>query len=87
LSDAFPNPALSGVHERVSLRFAIPSQGPVRLALFDTLGREIRTIHEAIHDAGTHRISMDITPLSAGVYFYVLETAGVRLTKKLLVIE
>ncbi|MBR9978585.1 MAG: PQQ-dependent sugar dehydrogenase, partial [Bacteroidetes bacterium] len=87
LSDAFPNPAITGVHDRISVQFSIPTQNMVRLALFDTLGREVLIIHEAMHDPGVHRISMDITGLPAGLYLYAMDTAGMRLTKKLVIIE
>jgi glucose/arabinose dehydrogenase len=87
LEEAYPNPARIGLHKMVSLRFALPSEMRVRLVLYDTLGRELRTVTEASYAAGRHSVALDISALRPGVYLYSLHFGSFRLTKRLAVME
>jgi glucose/arabinose dehydrogenase len=87
LSSGYPGPALLGQVQAVTVRVGLPAQQDIRLTLYDTLGRALRTVAEGRYDAGTHRLRIDIRDLRAGVYFYSLQTEGTRQTRKLLVLE
>jgi glucose/arabinose dehydrogenase len=87
LSDAYPSPAVLRMHDRVSLHFSLPSQLQIRLILYDTLGRKLRTLTDELYPGGQHSVSMDVSMLRPGVYFYALLSGGFRLTRKLVVIE
>ena len=87
LHPAFPQPAIHGMHETVSLRFSLPEQTSMRLVLYDTLGRELRVLQEASLPAGEFRHRLDIGTLPAGLYFYSLHTGDQRLTRKLLLLD
>lgn len=87
LFPAFPQPAIHGMHESVSLRFSLPEQTSVRLVLYDTLGRELRVLQDATLSAGEFRSRLDIGALPAGLYFYSLHTGEQRLTRKLLLLD
>ncbi|MDX9759208.1 MAG: PQQ-dependent sugar dehydrogenase [Bacteroidota bacterium] len=87
LHNAYPNPAVRGTHADVSLRFAVPAKQSVRLILYDTLGRAVRTIANGEFDAGIHRLRVDIATLPAGIYFTALHIGRERLTRKLVILE
>jgi flagellar hook assembly protein FlgD len=53
----------------------------VRLSLFDASGRRVRTLAEGSWSAGEHSVRWDLSnddgrPLSAGLYFALLEVEG-----------
>ena len=64
------------------LVFGMPSDGPVRVELFDVRGRLVRTlVNEAAMAQGRHEVRIDGTngrgqPLASGVYYYRLTTPG-----------
>lgn len=84
---AAPNP----VERATELRFALPTEGAVRLALFDAAGRRVRSLVEGARPAGRHAVAWDGrrddgSPLPAGVYFARLESSGTLLTTKVILI-
>ncbi|MCB2204881.1 PQQ-dependent sugar dehydrogenase [bacterium] len=87
LSSSYPSPALRGAADAVTVRVGLPAQQEMQLALYDTLGRQLRVVAEGRFDAGTHRFRIATADLSPGVYIYALRSEGVQLSKKLLVME
>ena len=71
LEQNFPNP----FNARTSIEFWIPDARPVRLAVYDILGREITTLVDELTPAGTHVVPFEPAALPSGVYYYRL-TAG-----------
>jgi len=64
-----PNPFASST----SFRFSLPHAGPVRLTVFDTLGRTVAVLVDGIRPLGSHVVSW--TPFVAdGTYAYQLVT-------------
>jgi Leucine-rich repeat (LRR) protein len=72
LVGAYPNPFV----ERASVFFDLVAPGPVRLTIYDLLGRIIRPAWEATLPAGRHELPIDGDGLSAGVYLYRVELPG-----------
>ena len=64
LSQPYPNPARQA---RVTL--ALDATQTVRIALFDVLGRRVRTLHDGPLAAGEHAVEVDGAGLPSGVYF------------------
>ena len=83
LRETSPNPA----RRQVTVRFAVPSEtageAPVRLRLYDVLGRQVRTVRPPA-SAGRHQTQLSVQGLASGVYFLRLragdETRSTRLT-------
>jgi hypothetical protein len=73
LHAASPNPFAA----RVTLRFDLPEPAPVRLAVYDVLGREVAVLAEGEREAGRHAAVFDGHDLAAGVYVVRL-TAGTQ---------
>jgi hypothetical protein len=71
----YPNP----FNPRTTIQFQIPSSADgalTTLKLYDTLGREVRTLVSDFLYAGVHRIQLDASTLANGVYYYTLSSIG-----------
>lgn len=78
----YPNPAQS----RATIRYALPETRDVTLRLYDTLGRQVRTIVDAKKE-GRHRSTLNVSKLPSGIYFLRLRAGGTIETKKLTVVR
>ncbi|HEX7880517.1 MAG TPA: FlgD immunoglobulin-like domain containing protein, partial [Candidatus Eisenbacteria bacterium] len=83
LGPAFPNPS-AGL---TAIRYTLPADGPVRLAIFDISGRAIASLDIPHAEAGQHSWEWDgrdelgrLTP--AGIYVVKLESGGVTQSMK-----
>ena len=83
LGAAFPNPFAA----TSTVPFEVERAGPVRLSVFDVLGRRVATLVEGVVAAGPHRATLDGSRLTTGVYFVVLEADGQREATKVLVVR
>jgi hypothetical protein len=72
LQQNWPNP----FNPVTTFAWRVPRTMPVRLALYDVLGRETAMIFDGLCPAGEHTQSFDGTNLASGVYFARLEAAG-----------
>ncbi|MBN1542917.1 T9SS type A sorting domain-containing protein, partial [candidate division KSB1 bacterium] len=82
LEQNYPNP----FNASTLIRFEIYQNSPVKLQIFDTLGREIATLVDKPMNAGAHSVTYEANDLASGVYFYRLQAgAGVQLRKMILV--
>ncbi len=78
LEQNVPNP----FNPSTVIRFSLPEAGFVDLRVYDVAGREIeRLIHRRM-DEGTHTYRWLPEGLGSGVYFYVLDVGGLRMTRK-----
>lgn len=73
LSDAYPNPFAS----RTQVQFSVQHARPVRVALYDALGREHRRLYEGTPVPGRlHTLQIDSRALPSGLYFVRLVGDG-----------
>jgi plastocyanin len=79
LTQNFPNPFNSSTE----IEFALPQAAHVKLSIFNVLGQNLRTLVDSDLSAGSHRLNFDASGLATGLYFYVLETPGATLTRKM----
>ncbi|MDP4220645.1 MAG: serine hydrolase [Bacteroidota bacterium] len=68
--EVYPNPATDEIH----FAFRIDRESTVRLALYNEIGEEIRTLLNEPMTSGVHSATMDATRLHSGTYFYRLQT-------------
>jgi len=88
LAAGVPNPASRATH----IRYALPAGGAVELAVYDVVGRRVRTLVSAARPAGYHDATWDLrddagTLVSAGVYYYRLQVAGRTFTRRLVALD
>jgi photosystem II stability/assembly factor-like uncharacterized protein len=83
LSQNYPNP----FNPTTNIKFQIPKSGLVKLALYNTLGKEVETLVNHQLSPGTYEVDFDGSRLSSGVYYYKLETGDFTDTKKMVLIK
>lgn len=88
LHQNYPNP----FNPITNIRYDLPEDGMVNIAVYDMLGKQVRTLVNTHQDAGFKTISWDATndqgnPVSAGVYLYQIQTEGFVKTKKLVLLK
>jgi hypothetical protein len=66
LHDAFPNP----FNPSTSIRFDIPKESDVSLAVYDVLGKEVTRLVDERKPPGSYKIQWDANGVSTGIYFY-----------------
>lgn len=81
LEPAYPNP----FNPVTTIRYAVPVAGPVRLDVFDVLGRRVAVLADGFHGPGAFEVVFDAGPLPSGLYLYRLR-AGHRVETKTMVL-
>ena len=79
LEQNYPNP----FNPVTVINFEIPKSGFVKLAIYDLLGRELDVPVSQILNAGVYSADWNAAGYPSGVYFYRLESAGISITKKM----
>jgi len=83
LDQNYPNP----FNPSTTIRFGLPEAGPVRLTVYDLLGRRIATLVDENVSAGWHAVRWDASRHASGVYVYTIEWNGRRDVKSLVVVR
>jgi len=83
LHQNFPNP----FNPETSIAFALAEAGDISLKVYNLTGQVIATVASGSHDAGRHVVNFDGSSLSAGVYFYALETGNFSAARKLVLLK
>jgi hypothetical protein len=65
-----------------TIRFGLPTAGPVRLAVFDLAGRCVASLLDETRPAGEHTVTWQAAGAPSGVYFVRLESGGRVVTKR-----
>ena len=76
---AYPNPFTSSATITYSLQHA----EPVQFALYDALGRMVKSLDEGYKQAGTHEILISGDDLPTGTYYYRIHTPSSQKTHTL----
>jgi hypothetical protein len=80
LNQNFPNP----FNPSTLIRYQLADAGPVRLSVYDILGREVARLVDGVQQQGTHEARFDGGGLSSGVYLYRLQTTGFVQQRKMI---
>jgi WD40 repeat protein len=83
LEQNYPNP----FNPTTNINYTINEAGPVTLKVYDMTGREVATLVNTRMTAGNHQVSFDASNLASGVYLYMLQANGVRLTNRMTLIK
>jgi len=83
LAQNYPNP----FNPQTTIEFSLPVSGNIRLVLNDILGRTVQEIASGNYEAGSHQVTLNLSNLSSGVYFYTLEAGSFISTKKLMLMK
>jgi hypothetical protein len=83
LEQNYPNP----FNPATRIRYTLPDAAPVRLDVFDLLGRRVAVLADGFQPPGTHEVTFDARGLPGGPYFYRLQAAGRIETRAMLLIK
>ncbi len=77
----FPNPARA----YATIRVYTPVAGPLRIAVYDLLGREVARLHDGDAPAGSLDLAVPVSAWSPGVYLVRVATTGHEQTRRFVV--
>ncbi len=80
LNQNYPNP----FNPSTNISFSLDKNSEIKLSLYDVTGKLIRVLREGFFRAGDYEFNYDFQNLSAGIYFYSLETPDKKLTNKMI---
>lgn len=88
LMQNYPNP----FNPATSIKYRTEEWGPVRLTIYDELGREVRTLVNENQNAGWHAITWEgrddsYRSVATGVYYYSLSGPNVSQVKKMILLK
>jgi hypothetical protein len=83
LKQNYPNP----FNSVTTIEFALPEAGEVSLAIYDILGREVARPVSGYHEAGWHRVTVDMDNEGSGVYFYNLTSDKLIIKRKMILLK
>ncbi|MFC1483585.1 T9SS type A sorting domain-containing protein [Candidatus Neomarinimicrobiota bacterium] len=83
-----PNP----FRTTTTIRFGVPVEMQVKIAVYDLMGREIAVLHDGITAPGYHGVEWDgrddaSSPMANGMYFYQVRTPDRTVTRKMLLLQ
>jgi hypothetical protein len=88
LQQNYPNP----FNPSTQIQYALPTDANVSIAIYDLMGRQIRTLVNQQVSAGYHSVMWNATsdmgsPVSAGVYIYTITANDFRDVKKMILLK
>lgn len=79
LAQNFPNP----FNPSTDIRYSLPHNGTVHLAVYDLLGREIAILADGFQNTGEYTVTFSGDGFNSGIYFYRLQADNQVITKKM----
>ena len=79
----YPNP----FNPQATITYDLPTDAPVRLEVFDLLGRRVALLVDAPVRAGTHQVRFDGSRLASGLYLYRMQALGQVRTGRMLLVK
>jgi dienelactone hydrolase len=83
LDQNFPNP----FSQNSTIRYFIPKRELVTLKVYDSMGKEIKTLVNQIQNKGYYNLQIDAITLKNGIYWYKLQCGRTSLCRKFSVIN
>ncbi len=88
LKQNYPNP----FNPTTTIKFSLKKSGYIKLAIYDIVGNEIKTLVEGKKPVGEYEVTWNGTDsrgakVASGLYFYRLESKNYKQTRKMLIIK
>lgn len=83
LDQNYPNP----FNPSTSISYSIAKDGFVKLNIFNILGQQVSTLVNQVQSPGKYKVHFDASKLTSGVYFYKLDSDGLSVVKKMILIK
>jgi len=81
LSQNYPNPS----NGETVINYSLAKSSRVNLSLFDVNGRIVKVLVNGVKEAGSHTVRLNGGSLTAGVYFYRLQTGNFSAAKRMVI--
>lgn len=79
----YPNP----FNPTTRIRWTLDAGSPMRLSIFDILGREVAVLVDGVMPAGSHQAVFDAANLSSGIYIVRLSTPEGSLSRRIALVK
>jgi hypothetical protein len=79
----YPNP----FNPTTNIKFSIPERSLVTVKIYNILGSEIKTLIYADMPAGNYSAQWNASGTASGIYFVVMQSGAVKLTKKMALLK
>lgn len=79
----YPNPT----RDLLNIDYRVKDAAEVSMMVLDSYGKVVRAQASVSFDQGTQRASVDVSALSAGVYFIILQSGDEMITKRFVTIK
>ncbi len=79
----YPNP----FNPSAIIKYDIPNDGFTQISIYDYLGRMVKQLVSGDIKKGSYSLNVDLSDVSAGVYFYRIKSGNFTDTKKMILIK
>ena len=79
----YPNP----FNPSTRIGFQLPKTSNVKLSVYNMLGQEVALLLNSVKYTGYHEVIFENENLSSGVYVYILDVDGFKMSKKMLLLK
>lgn len=79
----YPNP----FNPSTNIRYDIPSEMNVRLAVYNVLGQRVATLVNEVQTGGQYEVQFDARNITSGTYIYRLETDQQSISRQMMLIK
>lgn len=83
LTGNYPNP----FNPSTIIRYQKSEIGPIRLSVYDLLGREVAVLVNGVQSAGRYEVSFNASGLSSGVYLIRMQAGSQSFTRKMMLVK
>jgi len=83
LKQNYPNP----FNPTTTIEYSVPEGEIVKLAVYNILGQEVKTLVNGFTKPGTYKINFDASDLSSGIYYYRMEAGDFKQVHKMILIR
>jgi len=79
----YPNP----FNPVTQIRFDLTKTEHVKLSVYNISGQKVAELTDGVMNAGRHSVEFDGSSLNSGIYYYTIETDGMTLSKRMLLMK
>ncbi|MBD3170339.1 MAG: T9SS type A sorting domain-containing protein [candidate division Zixibacteria bacterium] len=83
LVENYPNP----FNPVTSINYTLPSEGDVKIAVYNMLGQKVGTLVDGYQRKGFHQASWDGSEYASGVYFYSITAGNQTKVEKMMLVK